>query len=129
MRLVPCMLAIVVLMAGALLLAVYFDDFVLRFLGVLLCIVGAYLVRASKVRGLKVPSSTDSQASSLEMPSRPGRLAWALGVGSAVMVGVAYFYLYKDALGGYHQVWPVRIFAASAMFGALVWSYLGARLM
>jgi len=122
-------LAIILLLSGGVTLVIGFNDFMARSLGVLMCVVSAYLVRVSNVRGLKGLRNTDSQNLNLVMPKRPGRAAWVWGVASAVALGISFIYLYKDALDGYNQVWPVYAFAGSALICASVWSYIVAKLM
>jgi len=45
----------------------------------------------------------------------------ACGLGALVL-------LYMDALRGYHETWPVYLFASVGVVCAVVWSYLAARL-
>jgi hypothetical protein len=44
-------------------------------------------------------------------------MMWLLAAVSAVAVLASYHFLYLDALGGYHDIWPVYVFA-----GACLWS-------
>ncbi len=106
-----------------------FNDFMIRSSGVLMCIIGAYLVKISNIRSLKGLRSTHNKSLNLMTPSRPGRLVWAMGAASVVATGVSFIYLYQDALDGYHQIWPVYMFAASALICALVCAYLVSKLM
>jgi hypothetical protein len=53
----------------------------------------------------------------------------ALDVVSLIAVGISFFYLYKHALGGYHQIAPVYIFAVAIVVCASTWGYLITRWM
>jgi hypothetical protein len=87
-----------------------------------------YLVRISNTRGgvRRVEVGVGGAAGATR---RSGLLLWVLGGGSAAAVGVSFFYLYNDALNGYHGIGPVYAFAASALVAALVWAYLATKLM
>jgi hypothetical protein len=60
---------------------------------------------------------------------RVGPMLWGLSALSVLAVGVAYFLLYRDGLGGYHQVWPVYVFAGAGVVAAGVVGSLVAKLV
>jgi hypothetical protein len=121
-------LAIVLLLSGGVIFVIGNNDFVIRSIGIVMFVGGANLVRVSRVGRLKGLPSTTTESLDPEASRRPGRLAWAVGVASAVATGISFIFLYKDALDGYHQIWPVYMFAASSLICALAWSYLVAKL-
>lgn len=124
-------LAILMLLGGA--AALFFawssftrriEDFVIWLLGLLMIVASTYLVRISNVRARPGAVAGEDRAS-----KRPGALLWLMGAASVIALVISYHYLYRDALGGYHEVWPVDVFAAVALISASVLAYLGSRLV
>lgn len=122
-------LAIILLLSGVVINVIYFKDFAIRSLGLLMCVVGILLIRVSNIRGLKGMRITNGQNMNPGVRKRPGRLAWALSVVSAIAIGISYIYLREDALAGGHQVWPVYAFAVSVLIAAVVWGYVVSKLV
>jgi hypothetical protein len=55
-----------------------------------------------------------------------------IGLISLILVPImamASFFLYRDAVQGYHQFWPLHFFEATAAICALCWSYLFSTLL
>lgn len=124
-------LAILMLLGGA--AALFFawssftrriEDFVIWLLGLLMIVASTYLVRISNVRARPGAVAVGDRAS-----KRPGALLWLMGAASVIALAISYHYLYRDALGGYHEVWPVDVFAAVALISASVLAYLVSRLV
>ena len=122
-------LAVVLLLSGFIVNVIYFKDFPIRSLGLLMCVVGALLVKASNVRGVKWARLTNGQNLNPVARKRPGALAWALSVASALGIGISYVFLRRDALAGGHEVWPAYAFAVSALIAAVIWGYVVSKLM
>jgi hypothetical protein len=122
-------LAIVLLISGLVVNVVYFKDFPLRSLGLLIFVGGVFLVKASNVRSLKEGRFTVSQNVSPVKHKRPGALAWALSAACVIAIGLSYVCMRKDALAGGHEAWPAYAFAASAVAAAVVWGYVVAKLV
>ena len=60
------------------------------------------------------------------------RLRRPIGIISIILVPImamASFFLYRDAVQGYHQSWPLYFFAATAAICGLCWSYLFSTLL
>lgn len=120
-------LAVIMGLSGIVVGGIWFNNFMVSSLGLLMCVIGAYLIKVSKVRGLMDVMglrNTSSQSLDARAPKRPGRLAWGVGVASAAALGISYFYFRRDALDGHNQTWTVYAFAASALICAVVWPYL-----
>jgi hypothetical protein len=54
---------------------------------------------------------------------------WIIGAALLLLTGVSFFYLYQDALHGYHEALPVYVFAGVGLACALVWSYLVSKML
>jgi hypothetical protein len=87
-----------------------------------------YFFRTSKVKGRSDEAVGNSIGTSHETNDGPSRLLWILSGVCLLAVGGSLAYLYKDALDGYHEVLPVYVFSGTVVAGALVWSYLAAKL-
>lgn len=121
-------LAIAVFLAGgAAIFAGFNNPLALAFAG-LMIVASVRLVKASNVHGEARLTDVSLGNADPDGAKRPGPLAWTVGIGSAAAVGISFFYLYKDAVNGYHGIVPVYAFAASALVAAVVWSYLAAKL-
>lgn len=121
-------LGLIVLLAGGLLAAVGFNEWMYWSIGFVMCVVGVGLMRVSKVQDLTEPHSVGSATASAMVRQRPGRVVWALGAASALAVAISLAALYIDALDGYRWAWPVYAFVGCALIGTLVWSYLFAKM-
>ena len=117
-------LAVTLLLSGVVVNVIYFKDFPIRSLGLLMCVVGVLLIRVSNVRGLKGTRIANGPNLNPGARKRPGRLAWVLSAASVIAIGISYIYLRKDALAGGHEVWPAYAFAGSALIAAAVWGYV-----
>lgn len=110
-------------LSGVVVVFIWLDDVLIRSVGILMCLCGAYLVTASKKIGY-APSSVNGNGYSVSIPNSPSRMVWIIGATSLVASAVSFAFMYKDALDGYHQVWPVYAFAISMTVLALVASYI-----
>ena len=117
-------LAIILILSGAAVNVLYFKDFPIRSIGLLMVVAGAFLVRASNVHGLFGARITNTQNLNPMARKPPGVLAWALSVGSAVAIVISYHFMRESLRGGGTVVWPVYAFAVSALIGMVVWSYV-----
>jgi hypothetical protein len=121
-------LAIVFLLAAGAALFIGWNDSVIRSFGVLACMASAYFFRTSKVKGRSDEAVENCIGMSHETTDGPSRLLWILSGVCLFAVGGSFAYLYKDALDGYHEVLPVYVFSGTVVVGALVWSFLAAKL-
>lgn len=120
-------LAIALFLAASAAIFVGFNSPLALAFGGLMIVASVRLVKASNVHsGTRHPDvrldNTDPDGA-----KRPSILTWTVGAGAAAAVGISFFYLYKDAVDGYHGIVPVYAFAASALVAAVVWSYLAAK--
>lgn len=92
-------------------------------------IVGVYLIRVSNVHTRFTLAATSDQGTDSEAKNGRGRLMWIIGAALLPVAGASFFYLYQDALHGYHEVLPVYVFAGVAALCALLWSYLISKLL
>ena len=77
---------------------------------------------------IRAPSASATEASQW----RATTLRQPIGIISIILVPImttASFFLYRDAVQGYHQIWPLHFFEATAFICALCWSYLFSTLL
>jgi len=120
-------LGMLVLLVGFVILYLGFDNFAARSLGLLLCVGSTYLINNAR-RGVAAMAE-GKKRSRRATTTRPGRVAQILSVLALAALGLSFFFLYKDALNGYHEVWPVYVFGAAVVVCAVVWPYVIAKLM
>lgn len=118
-------LASVLLLAGVAILYLRPDDFLFRTLAIVAFVVSARVVR---VAVQSRSGSFGGQAADAKAIKRPGPLLWTVSIAMLVPAGLSSFFLYRDALDGYHEAWPLKVFAVVAVACALVWSYLAYKL-
>jgi hypothetical protein len=73
------------------------------------------------------PSGSAGEVAQRAGSSLATRLWRPIGIISIILVPImamASFFLYRDAVQGYHQSWPLHFFEAMAAICALCWSYL-----
>jgi hypothetical protein len=116
-------LAIALLGIGGAALFLGRNDFLLRSVG-LAAILGS--VPIARISGFHPRFLPDRSAAVI---SRPGPILWLVGLVLAATVGVTYYALYRDALGGGNEVLPVYLFAAAAVVCTAFWGYLVSRLL
>ena len=122
-------LAVLLLVLGGAAFYVGSNDRVIRSLGAIACVVSVYLIRKSRGQSQYASADTTGQQADSETAGRPGRLMWALGVLSLILIGVSCFLLRSDAAHGYHQIWPVYLFFGTIVVCGLFLSYLVAKMM
>lgn len=110
------------LVMGLGILYIGFYNFVIRSAGLLLCVTSAYLVKLSLRPG--EVAQTGTQGVTGAGSTRPGILSWATGAVVLMALALSFLFLYNDAVDGYHEVWPVYVFAGMVIVCSLVWSYL-----
>jgi cytochrome bd-type quinol oxidase subunit 2 len=72
------------------------------------------------------PSGSATEASQRTESSWATRLRRPTGIISIILVPImamASFFLYRDAVQGYRQIWTVYFFAATAFICSLCWSF------
>lgn len=129
-------LAIVLLLAGAAALILEWNSFaqggtafLIWSLGPLMIVASTKLVKASNVRVRSSSTIAGDQNSIASGRKRITWRSWLAGAASLIVFWISYHYLFKDALRGYHQVWPVYAFAGAGLICALALGYLAARLL
>lgn len=122
-------LALVALLSGCVLTFLDYSGHAKLPWGILLLPVGVALMKASNVRGLMGLFSAARKNDSRQSPKRPGPLAWAVVVVSMLALGISFHYLYKDAVHGYHGIWPVYFFAGSTVLCIVAWGYIISKTM
>jgi len=73
------------------------------------------------VRLINVHTPSGSATNLATLITRPIGI---ISIGLVPIMATASFFLYRDAIQGYHQFWPLHFFAATAFICALCWSYL-----
>ena len=119
--------AIVLLLSGVVVNLIYFHDFLLRSMGLLLLCVGVFLIRASNVRGLMGMRVTNQTHVKAQVSKRPGPLAWSVSGASAAGMVVFYILMLRANGAGGHEVWPVYAFGVCAFVATLAFGYLVAK--
>lgn len=118
-------LGVIVALAGCAVIVVKFSSTSWEIAGLIMCIIGASVVRAFSASG-NLPRGNQRHVSNGGV--RPSRLAWALGAISALAVIFSFVALYVDAMLGSHWQWPLYAVGASAVACAWSWSYLAAKM-
>jgi len=99
-------LAVALFVLAAIGLYVGMHNLAFRSLGLLASAAGAYLSRKSMGLTPSVTTGiTDGKAS-----NPPRRFNWPLIALSLLLMGIASFLLYEDAVNSYQQTWPVWVF-------------------
>lgn len=125
-------LATVVMVAGLTVMFIWRKDFLLNSVGLVLSVVGVYLVRVSKVRGLRDVVARRRKCGEFVVPNhpistkgnRPRPIILAVGIILLVVAGISYYLLREDAARGGHQAWPAYAFAVAVMVCGSFWTYL-----
>jgi hypothetical protein len=118
--------AIVALLVGIIIVAIGYNNFVVRSFGLLFVMLSAQLVRISKGQGQGELKYFDQNLTP-DVRSGPSRNAKALCLASGIALAISFFLLYNDAANGYKQMWPVYTFAGCAVVFGVLWGYLGAK--
>jgi len=128
-RSLPLGVGVILLLVGGALLYTGGSRFEVRTLGFLACLLGVYMIRKSTLRDSSRYSGAEKLSSSDGPSQRPSKKMWMVGVGLIALVGVSFFFLYEDAIGGYKDVVPVYFFTAAILVTAAFWAYLIARIL
>ncbi len=112
-------LAILLLLLGGTALYIGSNNFLIRSLGILACTISVYCVRKSNIH---------ASSQKIIRPTPVGRSTWTISIILLPALGLSFLFLYRDAIHGYHQGWPVILFAGVVAGCALCWSYLVSRL-
>ena len=115
-------LAVVLALLGVVIFVLKSHKFVMRSFGLLAVLASMQLVRMSRSQ------SPGFGRADLGDINRPGRIAWFAGFALLLLAGFSFWFLYIDALHGYHARWPVYMFAGVGLTCAGVWGYIVAKL-
>lgn len=121
-------IGVTLLIGGAAVIFIGFNDSLIRSAGVGLCLISSYLIRISSTNRMRKISSERGQNPHIFGRKPLGYFVWALGLASALSFVISFIYLYKDAIDGYQQIWPLYVFFGSTISCALVWGYIVVRL-
>jgi len=105
------------------------DDPLIRSIGILMCLGGAYLLKISKAHGRNGDRNSLSKSSIPVSGSRPGRLTWVLGAASLAVSLGSFFLMNDDALHGYHHTWTLYAFVLSGTLFMVVSACIVAMLL
>jgi hypothetical protein len=120
-------LAILLLLFACVAFILESSSFGIRSLGLAAILVSVWLVRVSNIH--RRSNRVSGGAANVKTGKNIGTIWWIAGVGCLLAAGAAYFYLYSDALNGYHQVLPVYVFAGVGLACAVVWGYIAVKLL
>jgi hypothetical protein len=113
-------LAVLLLLVAGATLMVESNNSSIRSLAMVLLIFSVYCVRLSR----SVSATIANQQAGQEWATRPSRTLWIVSIVLLPLQVMAFAFLYRDAVQGYREMWPVSFFAATAMICALCWAYL-----
>jgi hypothetical protein len=116
-------LAVLVFLSGVVALVMAPRYSAIRAFAGLSFLIALWLVNASNVHTRSGLAATIDPASKLS-----GRVMWFIGLALLAAWGMSFLYLYKDALGGYHGIAAVYIFAGVAVVCLVFWLYLISKL-
>jgi hypothetical protein len=114
-------LAVLLILAGGAALFLELQNFLIRSVGLVALIGGVQLVRMSRVHASDQPMTFATSKG-------PGRLVWFVGIALLLLCGLCCFFMYIDAVHGYHTGWPVYMFAGVGLACTVVWCYIIAKL-
>lgn len=120
--------AIILLLLGGVAIYIGSNDLAIRSVGLVLCIVSVYYVQKSKIHTRADFGNHKTQQVETKRPHLC-RSIWIVSLILVPILGLSFFCLYMDAIHGYHQRWPVYLFAATTVCSALCWSYLLSKLL
>ncbi len=97
-------------------------NFPIRLVGLLLIMIGVYLLQKAAVLKWSHPPAVDTEDNNVRrIKRRTSPLLWAAGIVLLVLWGLSFLYLYIDAINGYHNVLPVYLFTGVGLANALFW--------
>jgi hypothetical protein len=105
-------------------LATRWNDAAMRSLAMLALIFSVYCVRLSNGYARSGSATDASQRIGSNLATRLGSPLRIVSIILVPILAMSLVFLYRDAVQGYHQIWPVYLFAATAGICALCWSYL-----
>ena len=89
------------------------DDPLIRSIGILMCLGGAYLIKIAKAPGQMRMRRPRNKGLSPADGGRTGRFLWILGAVSLVASLVSFLLMNNDALHGYNGAWEIYAFIVS----------------
>lgn len=122
-------LAILLLLLGGAGIYVGSHNYPIRALGLVAIMASTYLVRISRVHDRSGLPDVSGSRIDLKIAKGPGRLLWIVSLALVPLLGAAYFLMHIDFVNGGQVAWPVDVFAGVALACAIVWSYLGAKIL
>jgi hypothetical protein len=105
-------LAAVLLVLAAVMFVLRPNNFGIRSLSLLAILLSLWLVRRSSAYAWRALGRVET---GLPATGTVGLLAWILAAASLAACGVSYFLMYRDALHGGKEVWPVYVFGVAAL--------------
>jgi hypothetical protein len=117
-------LALLLFLLGG--VGIYFGshNYLVRALGVVSVMAGAYLARISDVRDRSSAPRRAVSGLDLKTADGPSRFLWVISLAMVPLLVIALFLLHIDAVSGGHEAWPADIFAGIGFACAIVWGYL-----
>ena len=106
------------------------DDPLIRSIGILMCLGGAYLLKIAKARSRRGKRDAWNKDPISANGGRPRRLMWILGTVSLAASLGSFFLMNNDALHGYHHAWTLYTFivtgtlfmvVSGCIFGMFLW--------
>ena len=113
-------LAILLLLLAVPAFIVGWNNTPLRTLSMMLLVFSVYCVRLSRSDSATIANRQTGQY----LGTRPSQAIWIASITLLLVLGMSSVFLYRSAVQGYHEGWPVYLFAGVAMACALVWGYL-----
>jgi hypothetical protein len=101
------------------------NSFVIRSVGIVAGLVSVRLIRISNIHSRSSSADIDKYGKRFGESKWQRRPIWMLsGIVLLACFCFAIFALYKDAIGGYKEIWPVYLFTGTVVVCMVFWSYL-----
>lgn len=120
-------MSFLVVMSGIAIFFTGFNEFTVRSTGLLVIALGAYLAHKSNVLIKSNKVSKDAVHSLSDNRIKP--LMWAIGLVLILVTGISIYFLYKDAIDGYHQFWPLYFCLVATLSCAIYFPFLYVKYM
>jgi hypothetical protein len=100
------------------------NSFAIRSLAMVAALTGVACVRRINVHEPSGSATEASQRAGSSLATLIGRPIGVIGIILVPIMAMASFFLYRDAVQGYHQSWPLYFFFWTGFICSLCWAYL-----
>jgi hypothetical protein len=122
-------LAILLLLLGAVGAYLGSNNYPIRVLGLASIMTSVYLARISRIRNGSRLLDAGGPGKNYKIEKGPGRLLWIVSLALVPLLGASGYLLRIDAANGGHEAWPADVFAGVVLACASVWGCLVAKIL